>query len=201
MKKDLDLNKVKRFAKSLRIVMNVFYWSSVVAIIIAAVLLPLINFLPKDYLTAKHFLNSNASFNFSFNGLQFSPGMSISENADFTPVIMSILGFVFIYGFALSVIFKQVRNILKTVETGTPFEKDNTKRLSKIGAVLIIGSFLFNAMNGLVTINIIKLFEWNKYSFVYSPDLFILFTGLLILILAGIFNYGAYLQNEYDTTL
>ena len=97
--------------------------------------------------------------------------------------------------------FKQVRNILKTVETGTPFEKDNTKRLSKIGTVLIIGSFLFNAMNGLVTINIIKLFEWNKYSFVYSPDLFILFTGLLILILAGIFNYGAYLQNEYDTTL
>lgn len=34
MKKDLDLNKVKRFTKSLRIVMNVFYWSSVVAIII-----------------------------------------------------------------------------------------------------------------------------------------------------------------------
>ena len=201
MKKDLDLNKVKRFAKSLRIVMNVFYWSSVIAIIIAAVLLTLIGFLPKEYLTAKHFLNGNGSFNFTFNGLQFSPGTSISENADFAPVIMIILGFVIIYGFALAVIFKQIRNILKTVEAGTPFEKDNTKRLTIIGTVLIIGSFVFNAMNGLVTINIIKLFEWNKYSFAYSPDLFILFTGLLILILAGIFNYGAYLQNEYDTTL
>lgn len=201
MKKDIDLNKVRRFAKSLRIVMNVFYWSAVVAILLAAISLLIINFLPKEYLTAKHFLNSNASFNFSFNGLQFSPGNAIHENADFTHVIMSILGSVFIYGLALSVIFKQIRNILKTVETQTPFENDNTKRLTKIGAVLIIGSFLFNAINGLVTISIIKLFESDKYSFVFGPDLFILFTGLMIFILAGIFKYGTYLQNEYDTTL
>jgi hypothetical protein len=56
-------------------------------------------------------------------------------------------------------------------------------------------------MNGLVTVNIISLLKIERFNFNLSPDLFMLFTGILILILAGVFKYGAYLQNEYDTTL
>ncbi len=201
MTKDFDLNKVKKFSKGLRITMNVFFWASIAFITLTVIFAVAIKFLPKEYLSAKYLINNHISFDFN-GGLKYFPAQGyLPENTDFTRVIVSMIGTAFTYCLALSVIFKEIRDILKTVEMGIPFEKENAKRLSRIGSVLIGGSILFNAMNGLVTVNIIKSLGIKNFDFVLSPDLFILFTGLLVLILAGVFKYGSYLQNEYDTTL
>jgi len=47
----------------------------------------------------------------------------------------------------------------------------------------------------------IRTFNLSELSILYTPDLKLAFTGLLLLILAWVFDYGGYLQEEMDQTV
>ena len=96
---------------------------------------------------------------------------------------------------------KLLRDLLKTVAQGVPFDKENPMRLVNIASVVIGGAFLFPALNELVAGRMIDTFLLKGFSLKYSADLFLLLAGLMMLIMAGVFKYGCYLQNEYDETL
>ncbi|MCG8640293.1 MAG: hypothetical protein MI862_11170, partial [Desulfobacterales bacterium] len=77
----------------------------------------------------------------------------------------------------------------------------NAKRITVMGVIFLIGSLVYKAAGGVVAMAIINTYNLSNFKINFSPDIFMLFTGFMLLILAGIFQYGSFLQEEYDTTL
>ena len=104
--------------------------------------------------------------------------------------------------FGLSLILygiRQIVNILKsTAKDITPFIMDNAKNLKKLAYSIIFYSLASDILsNILCSVFVTKIFFIDLSNIHLSRVL----VGLLILIIAEIFQYGVYLQNEYDTTL
>jgi|GEM_PF-332606 len=203
MKRDFNVLGFKKLANILRIIMNVLYWISLGGIVISVLAIPVLYFVTNGDLTANHILKGSLTVNLSNGrGLSFNyPQITVPPTADFTRIIMSIIGGTAIFCMAMMVIFRQLRDILKTVSTGTPFEAKNSKRILNIGATLIGFSIAFNVFISFILMNIVDTLDIKDLQITSGVDMFMFFTGILLIILSGIFKYGAYLQNEFDTTL
>jgi magnesium-transporting ATPase (P-type) len=101
----------------------------------------------------------------------------------------------------VSIVLFEVKRILKTVVEDNPFKKGNSKNLTVISLVLIAGSFILPIFEGRVFSTVIKTLQIGNINIGYSMNWTLLLTGILILILAGVFQYGNYLQEEVDSTL
>jgi Ca2+/Na+ antiporter len=101
----------------------------------------------------------------------------------------------------MSVILFELKRILKSVVQDNPFEKGNSKNLTIIAIALIVGSLIMPLLEGRIVSAIIRVLQISSINFSYSMDCTLLFTGIIILILAGVFQYGNYLQEEVDSTL
>ncbi|WP_088185790.1 DUF2975 domain-containing protein [Desulfosporosinus sp. FKA] len=122
------------------------------------------------------------------------PRMFSAKDALITYLLSSLLGFTLIlYG------IKQIANILKsTANDITPFTLGNAKNLRKLTYSIITYSLLSDTLsNVLCSLFVTKIF-WVELSNIHFSALLL---GGLIFIIAEIFQYGVYLQNEYDTTL
>jgi hypothetical protein len=93
-----------------------------------------------------------------------------------------------------------VMGLLKSVENGTPFEAQNVTRLRKISLVIIIGSVLIPSVTSFAAVHFASqsLLDVKTNSMV---DVTLLLCGFLVLILSGVFAYGARLQREHDQTV
>lgn len=92
-----------------------------------------------------------------------------------------------------------VMGLLRSVENGTPFEAANVKRLRKISIVILIGSVLIPSVTDAAAAALThNLASFRSGSLVDST---LLLCGFLVLILSGVFAYGARLQREYDQTV
>jgi hypothetical protein len=111
-------------------------------------------------------------------------------------MIMSALIFVLMIP-----ILKQLVLILKTVEEDKPFAKENAKRISTVGIVLMLSSFLIPAFEVFVARIMIDTLKIENISTNYSANIILILTGFMMFILSGIFKYGSYLQHEYDETV
>ena len=107
---------------------------------------------------------------------------------------------ILIYFGALYYLFKKVEKFLGYVKKGTPFADENIHMMYHIGKVLVILSVLLPVVS--------YPFAW-RLAHVLPLDITVnielefgfLILGLVVLLLASIFNYGAYLQEEYDQTV
>ena len=97
---------------------------------------------------------------------------------------------------------KQIRGILEEVIDGNSFSLEVVKYLKKIGFGIMMGSVvisiafhLFNIVDSLNQLGVSINFWWPII------DQSLILEGLLILLLAHIFQYGIYLQEEYDAAL
>lgn len=109
-------------------------------------------------------------------------------------------------------IVKQIRAILKNVLNETPFTNECVKNIRLLGFAIIAVSFikgtaelvLYQALARLINLNDILLNSGYVKSINQNISFFdgtTILAGLLILLVAGIFKYGTYLQEEYDSTL
>ena len=99
-----------------------------------------------------------------------------------------------------TLIVGQILRILRRVsDGGSPFCEPNIRSLKLVGfAMLFIGL----ASKSLYLTGIIHLvFHGNVSGRSYLFDFMVAFTGGLLLVLARIFEYGSYLQSEFDATL
>lgn len=95
-----------------------------------------------------------------------------------------------------------LKGILSAVEKGRPFAPGNARRLSLIGIVFLISSLLLTNLQATLVYKILHAANAaGMFSVNFTVNTTMLFAGLLLLILSGIFRYGAYLQEEYDATL
>lgn len=97
---------------------------------------------------------------------------------------------------------KQIRGILEEVIDGNSFSLEVVKYLKKLGFGIMMGSVvisiafhLFNIVDSLNQLGVSINFWWPII------DQSLILERLLILLLAHIFQYGIYLQEEYDAAL
>lgn len=100
----------------------------------------------------------------------------------------------------LSAVLVMVLGIMKRVMKGSsPFCKDNISCLKSIGWILLFAGLAVRILYLLGITYLVFGGQVRGMSFLF--DYGAAFTGGLLLVLVRIFEYGAYLQSEYDATL
>lgn len=180
--------------------MQAFYWAGLAAAVLLSISLIVITILPeKNFIISP---DARDNIGFSIDGLiSYRINSHAAVELSLKPVYQAICFMGAVISAGLTIIFKQIGNILKTVGEDRPFSEENSRRLTIIGVTLIIGSVVFRAAEGVVASAIIHTLNIQNMQINYGLDGFMMLSGFLILILAGVFKYGSYLQQEYDATL
>ncbi len=189
--------KVKNISKILNGVFFIFYWLGI-GITALGCLFYLVQFFLPD--TLFHVNGKMGKTGFSIDNTLY---FEITQNAGISikPIIQSLAPFALVIMSMLLIGIKQVMAILKSVAHDNPFEPENASRLYIIGFDLLIASLFVSIAKSVSYSLIIKLFDLSEISVNFSINPTLLMSGFLILILAGVFQYGNYLKNEYDATI
>jgi hypothetical protein len=200
MKKEMNVEKYKKLTKVARIIIQIMFWSTVVlgciAILfnIVSIFIPYSFFNISDDITRHLSLSNGGIFKFSFD-------LEPHAITNLKPLINVVSLLIMISAILLTPILHQLIRILKNVEKDLPFATENTESLYNIGKVLFIGAFALPGAELIAQNMIIDIIKIPNLSSSYSINLYLLMMSFLIFILAGIFKYGNFLQQEYDTTL
>lgn len=194
-----EMQKIKRYSHNLGIVMNAFYWVAIVAACVSLVAFIVIILIPdSNFVVSK---SSIGHLGFYLDGLikynlnETTQGVN-TKNIYFSIAIMSTLIFVLVIP-----VLKQLCLILKTIEYAKPFSIQNAKRISTVGLILLLGSFLIPASQVFVASSMIDTLKIQNVSTNFSVNFYLILTGFMMFILSGVFKYGSYLQHEYDETV
>lgn len=142
-------------------------------------------------------LTNGSSFfiNIPFKIMQpLNASMFIAKNAAITSLFALLINTsLMLYG------LKQIANILNsTANDITPFIMDNVKSLKKLAYTIILSSAAVDLLSSLLfTLFVTNIVSLNLATIHLSGVL----VGGLILVIADIFKYGVFLQQEFDTTL
>ncbi|WP_158702653.1 DUF2975 domain-containing protein [Paenibacillus faecalis] len=201
------LKQIKMRSNKIMTFMNLIIGGTIVFIVAAIGLLIWASFVPQESFQAEkgvaHWLLSvKISDHLSFSSIvPFSILQPLStdrfqaKTAFITFLLSRMLIFmpVFLYG------LKQIKNILLSItDTHTPFAVQNATRFRNLSYAVIGYSLLGNLILNLSII----IFVTNIFSIqLTNISLTGLMIGLLLMIVSHIFRYGAYLQEEYDSTL
>jgi len=101
----------------------------------------------------------------------------------------------------LQYVFIILKKAIIDVSNEKPFSEKNIKRFNLIGIAFLVSGFLFPTFNGLLFNSIMKMLSIGDVNVRYMINLQQIFMGLLIIVLANIFEYGAYLQEDHDMTV
>lgn len=198
---------MKNRAKNTSVILNVVYWVLIVLLLAILCLLIWAGFLSADKFHAEKgwdnwvlniALTDGSSFFIAipFKLLQPNGQNVIQAKAAFISVLLfSVLPFILVMLYGI----KQVNNILLSITYNhTPFIIKNARRIRNL-AFLIMGYSLF----GHLLVNIAMIFTVTHIFSINITNISLsgFIIGFLILIISQIFQYGTYLQEEYDTTL
>ena len=197
---NINQAKLKKLAKITKGLFDVFFWVSVVSGIVGVIGFIAVYFIPDSVFVITN--SQKGRMSISLDGMiNFKIDPEVYNNLSIKPLIHAIFPMVTVISIMLMVLLQQVRLILKTVSNDIPFEKSNPKRLLIIGITLLIGSFAVKYVMGMVALTLVSLLKLKDIDINFSPDGTMIFNGLIVIVLAGVFQYGNYLQEEYDATL
>lgn len=95
-----------------------------------------------------------------------------------------------------------IRKLILKVKEGSPFDFKNAEVLRRMGMFFIAGSIVLPLANTAMMSTLVHTFNVIGESRVnFAIDLQFVFMGLLIMVLAYVFSYGSYLQEEHDSTV
>jgi protein-S-isoprenylcysteine O-methyltransferase Ste14 len=192
--------KMKMLAKVLNIICNVAFWITAVGFVLFLFASIVISFIPRESMVVSANMSGSLSATLGGNMLfKFDP--TTTGNIMIKPFLQALFMYISFGALMVSVILFEVKRILKTVVEDNPFKSGNSKNVTVIALVLMAGSFLVPVFEGRIVTAIIETLKISNINISYSLDGNLLFTGILILILAGVFQYGNYLQEEVDSTL
>lgn len=198
MDKTLDQFKFKRTAHVIRIIMQVMFWVTVVVSVLCAIAFVVINFLPEKLLTIN---GAKGNFTLSVGDMVSYKINTINGDIVIKNIVRSILVMATLGIAGFSILINEVLKILKMVEIHKPFHEANSKSLRNIGILFIIGSVFYRAAAFFVIITTVETLKIPNIIVNYNIDGFMMLFGFIMFIISGVFKYGAFLQEEYDTTL
>jgi hypothetical protein len=187
-------------AKVLKNISNILFWVTSVLFVVFLLASIVVLFIPgKDMVISPNLTGS----------LQTSIGVTMVVKFDlqslgviiikpFLQAMFMWISFVSLMG---SVLLYELKRILKNVVADNPFEKGNSKNLTVIAITLLVGSLILPIFEGRIAMAVIDVLKISNFNVNFMIDWNLLMAGILILILAGVFQYGNYLQEEVDSTL
>jgi hypothetical protein len=192
--------KMKMLAKIFRIICSVFFWVAAVGFVLFLLASIFISVIPgKDLVLSA---NTTGSLQTTIGGtIMFNFEPQTTGEINIKPFLQALFMWISFGALYVSVILYEIKRILNSVVADNPFEKSNSKNLVVIAIALLVGSIIMPIFEGRIATTIIEALKITNISTSYSIDVNLLFTGILILILAGVFQYGNYLQEEVDSTL
>lgn len=95
----------------------------------------------------------------------------------------------------------QLRNVISNVKQKEPFSINNVNYLKYMAYAFLISSLVLPIVNGWLFTTAVNTFEIYEATINFSLNMQSLFMGILVLILAYVFDYGSYLQEEHDMTV
>ena len=197
MKGKMNLEQFKKRTHILRVVLQVLFYCSSALAAIMAVSIPVI------LLADIHMDTRNAGLFLSMNGtLRYSLKDTVLQYSAVKPALAAAIAAALIMLLIISLVLYNLYRILEAIEKKTPFISENVKRLSRIGLILVLGSIAYPVADYAMTRCVMDLVNLPGISVNYSVfNAGLLFTGLLVLVLSGVFRYGSYLQKEHDATV
>jgi hypothetical protein len=192
--------KMKMLAKVLKNISNVLFWVTSVLFVVFLLASIVVLFVPgKDMVISP---NLTGSLQTSIGGTMVvkfdlqSLGVIIIK-----PFLQAMFMWISFVSLMVSVLLYELKRILKTVVADNPFEKGNSKNLTVIAFTLLVGSLILPIFEGRIAMAVIDVLKISNFNVNFMIDWNLLMAGILILILAGVFQYGNYLQEEVDSTL
>lgn len=195
----MELPKVKKYSHNLKIVLNVFYWVAII-FTCASFLATIVVF----FLSDTRFILGESNITqsgFSLDGILRFNFVEVPNKALLKNLYLSIFIMSSFVGILISFVLKQIVLILHSLDNDKPFDQKNAKRISIIGVVLILSSFIFPLFKVIIAKAMVETLNMQNVGINYSINITMLITGFMLAILSGIFNYGTYLQYEYDETV
>lgn len=200
MKNKNDFRKFKRFARGLRITMDVFFWAVIVAAAGALIGVAVIQAMKESNFVFP--ASSMGSISLQVDGMiKYRLDSQVPDTVNLKNVFTWILFLASVVSVLIAPIFYQLSKILKNVEQDRPFDARNADRLFVIGTVMIIASFVVRLAEYIVFDMLITTLKITNIELNLMLDGTMVIVGMLILLLGGIFKYGSYLQQEYDETV
>lgn len=195
-KKDY-LEKTKKLARITRILCRIGIIASAIGVGILAVTVIVAYVLPPERIKP---MQEGGKLSIFLTDNLFIPADVLTSVEALRGFLMALLARISV-GIAVFIVAAfHLMGLLKSVENGAPFEPQNVTRLRKIGVVLMIGSIIVPTVTSVSAILMAdsNLLDIKANSMI---DITLLLCGLLIIVLAGIFAYGARLQREHDQTV
>ena len=189
-----NIARDQRFQKVIWIITNISFWI-LLFIFVLMLIMGILSLLGKIQLSDNiNNISISPDGVLRFRLSEFSQSQKQSVT---TTVFFTVATFSFVYG-ALNY---YLLGILRSVKKGSPFVKENASRLSIMGFILIGGSIIVGFIYSLMVYTIFEALKITNLSVNFQINSTMFASGLLLLILAGVFRYGSYLQEEYDATL
>lgn len=200
----------KSLTKILFFIVNVVWWLEWIAFTIVALVFVITSFTQK-YISINLPI-SFSSVNFKSVGALnkgLLNGSLLVMNGDFTfqlynsffNTLICLIGLVAVFSFILLVTY-QIRLIFTSFIANDPFNVLNIRRMNFIGVLLIGFSFLELIFNIVINLYLKSQFEWKEsISLTVGYNVTYLLTGIILIIIAGVINLGASLENENKLTI
>jgi hypothetical protein len=200
MKNKMNVKAYKKLTRIVRVIIQALFWICAALGGLTILSNIVFIFIPQHFFElndniARHVTITTGGF------LKYSYELAPNIVMNLKPLINVISVLVIISSVLMLPILYQLNNILKNVENDLPFAPGNAHSLSIIGYMIAIGTFVLPLAEALVGTMIMNIIKVPNITVNYSINFYMLIMSFFIFILAGIFKYGNYLQQEYDTTL
>ena len=195
---------MKKLAKVLDRIFKIIFWFAIILIPIILIIVVGCYTLMSDFVIPE---SMQLETTFDYHGLTFVINSGIADYLyiTYTTGIAILVGEVILaYNIA------QIRGILEGVLEDRPFSMAVVKYIKNLAFGIMIGSVILTSVQAItdyLVLNQLEFFgifnqmeiEFNYFWAIIEDSL--VFEGLLILLLAYVFQYGLRLQEEYDATL
>jgi hypothetical protein len=193
----------EKFQKILRITMLVINIFIIFLTVVAGVLvigLAVSTFLPQDLFVFD--LSNLNDVNFEVYNVTLNiSSLDLTGEVTIKSLVLIGLLFAFINIIWMNVIVRYLKRFMKDVKAKNPFNENNIKRLKTIAYLFIGGGIVLPVFSSLFSLQVMNIITQLDLSVNFSLNLTYIFIGLLILVLGYVFEYGTYLQEEYNETV
>ncbi|OFD75877.1 DUF2975 domain-containing protein [Bacillus mycoides] len=200
------MNQVKYFIgfektiKLFQILFNIFYWIVIIGmLLVLGMMIGGILVHPHtllDILTTKggtFYLHSyHSSYEIDINHIQHTKIRTLMINAC---IIVEVILIVLLF------ITLQIKRILQFTRNKQPFSKSCIKHIQYLAYGVIIYSLIIGLLGNIWDFLLVRTLQLSETVISLKFNFEMMIMGFLLLFLSHIFKYGAYLQEEYDSTL
>lgn len=195
-----DFKKMKRAVLVLKKVLHVAAWILIVIVASMGIGEAVVLMLSDKYFILTDFYNGQMTFAVE-RWFDFELIGEMGNSISLKPVVLLVLPAITLASLFYLINIKQIQNILKSIVEDRPFDEQNARSLFIMSINFFVASIAFQVAGNLVAAKVISLVNINLGNIRLLPDFSMVLTGLLLMILSGVFKYGHYLQEEYNETV